>query len=170
MLAISFQGALRESELLNLEPKDFDFNNWDETSPLTFKVIGKGNKSRQVFINSDVALTLRHYIEEVKLNLGLNDYNFKLFSNKGNGIGARRWQIILSDISFRAIGKRVHPHMIRHSFAMYAHDELKWTLEMIGKYLGHSSLQVTTIYARTSTKQLSEAFNKDFNKIEDRDE
>lgn len=50
------------------------------------------------------------------------------------------------------VGKRVHPHMLRHSFA----SRLRAAgapLELICEALGHSSIEVTMIYAHLSTRR-----------------
>lgn len=169
MLAISFQGALREMELLNITPNDCNFKKWfeNQNEPLEIRVLGKGNKQRIIYVSPDIAQELVEYIEKVKFNLTFDEKedknSFKLFSNKGNGIKARRWRELINQTSEKALGKKIHPHQLRHSFAMYAKDNLCWSLEKISKYLGHSSLQVTTIYAKTTDPELKKAFEEGMN-------
>ena len=169
MLAITFQGALRESELLSLTPLNFQWKEWleNQDSILEGTITGKRNKKRKIYLAPGIASKLYDYIEVVKSQLSFSEgedkNSFRLFSNSGNGIGARRWREILGKVSLKAIGRKIHPHLLRHSFAMYAKDVLGWSLEKISKYLGHSSLQTTLIYARTTDPELKNSFNQAFN-------
>jgi len=57
------------------------------------------------------------------------------------------------------IQKRVHPHLLRHSVATTL-LERGMPLELIQKFLGHSKIETTQIYAESTTKRLKESYRK----------
>ncbi len=160
MVAISFQGALRMQELLSLSSNSFRFTKWhkDTREPLEVIVKGKRNKIRIVNCSPDLARKIKEYIHKLQEieTLEKEDLIFR--------ISPSRWWQILGKVSKKSTEKneKVNPHMLRHSFAMYAKDELGWTLQLISKYLGHKNIATTMIYARTTDKELKAKFKEGF--------
>lgn len=158
MVGLSFQGALRVDELLHIKSNSFRWIKWKENQeePLELVVLGKRNKKRVVNLTPDLAMEVRSYIKKLQviINLEPDDLIFN--------IGYRRWHDILNATSKRIIGRNVGTHIFRHSFAMYAKDVMKWSIEKISKYLGHASIQTTMIYARTTDLDIKESFKKGF--------
>ena len=165
MLALSFQGGLRRDELFKLTPGSFRFKEWKENpdEPLDIIVLGKRNKKRIVNVTSDVAYKIKEYIEELQ-NIKEIEKDDPLFysSISGKPLSSKRWEDILESIGKRALDKHVTPHMLRHSCAMYLKDNLGWSIEKIAKYLGHSSIQTTMIYARTTDLEIKKSFKEGF--------
>ena len=55
------------------------------------------------------------------------------------------------------ITKRVYPHLLRHSVATTL-LERGMPIEQIQKFLGHSKLETTQLYAESSTQMMRESF------------
>lgn len=158
MVAISFQGGLRMDELLSIEPLDFRWSKWkkDPLEPGDLVVKGKRNKQRVVNMSPELMKLIRDYIQKLQTMQDMEKED-KLFT-----LNKSTWQKLLADQSRKILGKAIHPHVLRHSLAMYCKDELKWPLERISKYLGHKSLQTTLIYVQTSDAEIKEAFKEGF--------
>jgi len=57
------------------------------------------------------------------------------------------------------ITKRVYPHLLRHSVATTL-LERGMPIEQIQKFLGHSKLETTQLYAESSTEMLRESYQR----------
>jgi len=57
------------------------------------------------------------------------------------------------------IGKDVHPHMLRHTFATDLYRETK-NIRLVQKALGHASLGTTMIYTHIVDDELEDALRK----------
>jgi len=57
------------------------------------------------------------------------------------------------------ISKRVYPHLLRHSVATTLFERGK-PIEQMQKFLGHSKLTTTQVYAESSTAMMRESSQK----------
>ena len=72
----------------------------------------------------------------------------------------RRIQHILKETAEQAeITKRVYPHLLRHSVATTL-LERGMPIEQIQKFLGHSKLETTQVYAESSTAMMRESYQR----------
>jgi integrase/recombinase XerD len=140
----------RVSEFVSLKVEDLFF---DELMILIEK--GKGGKSRYVPVLAELA-------QELKTHLGSRQTGYIFESNQHTKFTARRIQQIVKDTAQRAgITKKVHPHLLRHTVATFL-LERGMPLEQIQKFLGHSKIETTQIYAESSTEMMKEGFKKAF--------
>jgi len=139
IMMFAYTGA-RLSEIVNLTWKDINFKE------KTVKFYGKGKKERIVPLHPELAemlLELRHELGTTRI------FN----------ISKRRIQQIIAKISDFSIGKKIHPHQLRHTFATIL---LKKGVDLrtIQELLGHAKLDTTQIYMHVSNKQKQEAIKK----------
>jgi integrase/recombinase XerD len=72
----------------------------------------------------------------------------------------RRIQQIIKETAEQAqITKRVYPHLLRHSVATTL-LERGMPIEQIQKFLGHSKLETTQLYAESSTEMMRESYQR----------
>lgn len=143
-----FQTGTRVSEFVNLRVKDFFL---DESMLLINK--GKGGKSRYVPILPDLA-------QELRTHLGERATGYLFESNRNLPYSARRVQQIVKETAEKAkIKKRVYPHLLRHSVATTL-LERGMPIEQIQKFLGHSKLETTQVYAESTTEMIKESYRK----------
>ncbi len=143
-----FQTGTRVSEFINIRVRDFFF---DETMILIHKA--KGGKSRYVPILPDLA-------QELRTHLGDRATGYLFESNRNLPYSARRVQQIVKEIAEKAkIKKRVYPHLLRHSVATTL-LERGMPIEQIQKFLGHSKLETTQVYAESTTEMIKESYRK----------
>lgn len=147
MVLLSFYCGLRSSELLQLRISNFDFEK------KLVKVIGKGNKERTIPVVPELLEKIAKYINS-ELE---KDHTFdKLFPLSG-----RYWRKTMASVSKKAIGKAVHPHLLRHSCGTYMYQR-GMDIRAIQEFLGHSSIQTTQIYTHLNTEELSEKVEEAF--------
>jgi len=136
LIATLWRAGLRIAEALALEPRDND------NGVLRVRE-GKGRKSRVVALDPEALAVLQVWLRR-KAQLGIGG---PLFSTlKGGPLLASYVRNLLPRLAKRAgIGKRVHAHGLRHTFASELADE-KTDIRVIQAALGHASLEVTHRY------------------------
>src|SRR6266446_2913631 len=73
---------------------------------------------------------------------------------------SRRIQQIVKETATQAeITKHVYPHLLRHSVATTL-LERGMPIEQIQKFLGHSKLETTQLYAESSTQMMRESYQR----------
>ena len=117
-----------------------------ESVPTEFCVMGKGRKQRILVISEQTSEVLRGVIS-----------NGKIFGKEWN---TREIQRAVKKAGVRGkIGKNVHPHMLRHTFATKMLNDGA-DIEALRKMLGHSFLATTQIYTHVTDERLREVWQK----------
>lgn len=140
----------RLSEVAQLNVADLDFNNRSVT------VTGKGNKERPVYFSIRARLMLQEYIKERKGGEGL----FVSSKTPYLPLKPRAIQRIIHGLSVRAgLDARVHPHLLRHTFATHALNS-GMDVTAIQQLLGHENISTTQIYAAMNEDVIRHQYNK----------
>lgn len=144
ILRLMANAGLRTSEVITLRKGDFRF---DEDRVIIR--CGKGGKDRVVPLTN---ATLRALAEQWTSHMGVDDPLFDLTRQAVYALVQRYTE--------RAgIERHVHPHQLRHSFAVYS---LKSGMDLrtLQSILGHTHLNTTAIYLRlTADDVVTEARN-----------
>jgi integrase/recombinase XerD len=113
----------------------------------------KGGKARTVALVPEVLASLQAH-------LAGRDQGWILPSYAGDHLTPRRVQYILDSIAKKAgIDRRVHPHLLRHSHAVWALDS-GISVYDLQKQLGHSSILTTAIYLESAPSHRRDAYIK----------
>ena len=155
LLELIYASGLRVSELAKLNLEDVDLESRE------IRVWGKGLKERVVLMGKPAQETLASYLNEARPKLTGKRQTSALFLNRdGERLLERRVQKIFEEYAKRAgIGKRVHPHMLRHTFATHLLDGGA-DLRVVQELLGHSSLSSTQIYTHVTRSQARKIYLK----------
>jgi len=144
ILEVLFSTGLRVSELVKLNRDQIDLRRRE------FGVIGKGGRSRVVFLSQRAADWLKKYLD------GREDSTQPLFIGREMRLTARSVQRIVAKYGRKArLPIEITPHVIRHSFAtdlLMAGADIRSVQEM----LGHKNISTTQIYTHITNKQLRE--------------
>jgi len=155
LLELLYASGFRVSELvsLNLEQVNLDTNE--------SRVWGKGAKERVVLMGKPAARALITYLRQGRSKLFGTRIRMTsaLFINRyGKRLTERRVQRILEKYTnIAGIGKRVYPHMLRHTFATHLLDGGA-DLRVVQELLGHASLSSTQIYTHVSKSQAKKVY------------
>jgi len=155
LIELLYASGLRVSELvnLNLEQINLDTNE--------IRVWGKGSKERMVLMGKPAAEALRAYLQQGRPKLfgtRIRMTNALFINRYGGRLTERRVQRILEKYAHIAgIGKRVHPHMLRHTFATHLLDGGA-DLRVVQELLGHASLSSTQIYTHVTRSQARKVY------------
>jgi site-specific recombinase XerD len=166
LLTLLYDTGARVQELVDLTPSQLRFD-----KPYTVKLVGKGNKARIVPLMEPTKQVLQRYMEERRL-LESSANMYPLFYNK------RRQKLTRAGVNYilakykakaRENNKSLIPevltcHCLRHTKAMHL-LQAGVNLVYIRDLLGHSSVQVTEIYAKVDSKQKREAIERAYTDV-----
>ena len=153
LLELLYASGLRVSELVSLTLGQVSF----DTNEI--RVLGKGSKERLVLMGEPAAEALRNYLEQGRAKLLGEKKSDALFLNRyGQRLTERQVQRMLQQYAKKAgIGKRVHPHLLRHTFATHLLDGGA-DLRVVQELLGHARLSSTQIYTHVTKSQAKKTY------------
>ena len=140
LFTVMYRGGLRISEALDLRPKDVDL-----TAGTVTVLHGKGDKRRVVGLDDGALAMVMRWLDR-RAQLGINGRHVLFCTLHGDPLDDSYVRHALRRAAKRAgIEKRVHPHGLRHAHAAELMSE-GVPANVIQQQLGHSSLQVTSVY------------------------
>jgi integrase/recombinase XerC len=154
LLELLYASGLRVSELVNLDLGEVDL----DTNEI--RVWGKGSKERMVLMGKPASEAVSNYLGRGRPKLlGDKKKTNALFINRyGQRIPERRVQKMLEGYAKKAgIEKRVHPHILRHTFATHLLDGGA-DLRVVQELLGHARLSSTQIYTHVTKSQARKVY------------
>jgi len=160
MLILLYDTGARIQEILDIKLKDLQFSD----SPIV-TVTGKGGKTRNVNLMQNTVKHLKKYISVFHPDKAMydDDYLFYTVHIDGNKRmtedNARKRVKEYGEIArkqCKEIPEDVHPHLFRHSRAMHLYQQ-GMPLPLISKWLGHSEVETTQIYATADTEMKRKA-------------
>ena len=160
MLEMLYSTGMRVGELagrMNVSEVDF--------STSLARVRGKGRKERMVPIGEPALRALEAYLErrwgafpDSRTNDGMQAPLF--LNRRGTRLSSRSMARILDKYARASgMGKRISPHVMRHTFATHLLDAGA-DLRAIQELLGHKSLSTTQKYTSLSLSKLLEVYDK----------
>jgi integrase/recombinase XerD len=153
LVELLYGAGLRVSEAVGLERAAIDL---DER---LVRCTGKGGKERVVPIGRRAAEALRRYLARGRPFLDRRHRPELFLNSRGGGLTRAGAFLILRTLAQRAglEPSRVHPHLLRHSFATHLLDggaDLRSVQEM----LGHADLATTELYTHVTDKRRRDAY------------
>ena len=149
MLELFYSSGLRLSELCALRWRDLHL---DEG---LVDVRGKGGKERIVPVGSHARAALREW----RADTGAGDDAPVFPGRGGKPISPRTVQIRMRQLAQRqGLFKRVHPHLLRHSFASHV-LESSGDLRGVQELLGHADISTTQIYTHLDFGHLAKVYD-----------
>lgn len=137
--------GLRVSEAVNLRLEDIDL------AEGTLRVIGKGDKERQVYLKPNLLRALKEYIAE-------SNPGTYLFSGRGGDSTITRRNVegrLKKYVKAAGLPDLVTPHTLRHSIAV--HYLINGApITFVQRLLGHASLVTTGVYTRLTDQMTKE--------------
>ena len=148
LLELFYSSGLRLSELCGLHWRDLHLDDG------LVHVLGKGSKQRIVPLGSHARTALGEWKRE---SGGTADT--PVFPGRKGPITPRAVQLRLRQLAQRqGLFKRVHPHLLRHSFASHI-LESSGDLRGVQELLGHADIATTQIYTHLDYQHLSRVYD-----------
>jgi integrase/recombinase XerC len=153
MFELMYSSGLRLAETVSLNVGDVDLNE------ALVQVTGKGAKQRVVPVGTVACKWLRRWLGERPAQA--SGHETALFvSRRGTRLTARAVQARLERWArIQGLGRPVHPHMLRHSFASHM-LESSGDLRAVQELLGHADISTTQIYTHLDFQHLAEVYDR----------
>lgn len=176
LVSFLFEAGLRLGEALGIKLEDVQ----EIADQGKISLVSRENKNgarvkrhsdRSVFLPPSLVKETIEYVTEDLTDLG-TDYLFVTLNgkNKGQPMTPASVESLFQRLSDR-VGFHVHPHMLRHGFAVEKLNSGNWGLADIKAYLGHTSISSTETYAKYSNEKKYEmirGFLDDHSKVYER--
>lgn len=151
ILETLYSTGLRRAELCGLDLNDIDF-----CAETVMVRQGKGGRDRVVPIGATALRALRRYLREARPRLLSREEEPAVFlaSITRRRLGAKALNVIIRKHSEAAgFGKRVTPHLLRHTCATHLLRGGAATPD-VQAILGHASIGTTQIYTRVAVEDV----------------
>jgi integrase/recombinase XerC len=157
LILAMYSAGLRISELVSLSLSKLD------SDLAGGRVIGKGDKERFVFFSDEAREALAAYLPErqARIRAGGKSSTDRVFINRNGraiSIPGVRW-IIARYAEHSGLGKHIHPHSLRHSFATHLVNS-GCDVRVVQELLGHASLSTTQRYTHVDIERLKKVYAK----------
>jgi len=149
-----YSAGIRVSELVGLDLDDIDFISG------VIKVFGKGSKERMVPIGEPALRAIRRYLDQRQKSVKVREKRAVFLNAAGRRLTDRSVRRVIDKyIKVCAVGEKISPHSLRHSFATHLLDRGA-DLRSVQELLGHMNLSTTQIYTHVTTERLKSVYDK----------
>lgn len=140
--------GMRLSELCNIQITDIIEDR--------LTIIGKGNKQRVVYLNSNCLKAIDDYLKVRGTAKAPEDDKYLFLSKRKTHIGARTIEVLvkkhIENAGFK--DKKYTPHKLRHSAATIMFKHGKADIRSVQSILGHESISTTELYTHVDDDML----------------
>ena len=158
-IAELFYGSgLRRAELAAINLIDLPASTAGLQENFLLRVLGKGNKVREVPVGRQARLALLEWLR-LRPEIAAADEPALFVSQRGNRLSTHQIGVRLAEWGQKlGIRSRVHPHKLRHSCASHF-LEGAGDLRAVQELLGHANLSTTQIYTHLDFQHLAKVYD-----------
>lgn len=154
MVQIYYDTGLRLMELIKVKREDID------TKTHHMRGIGKKNKEFNVHYSRDTAIKIWKWLKEDRKDPKKKGYKYPFLLIRRDGQRyvnqASAFRHKLKDYAKKIIGKKIHPHLIRHALGYTLRAEKDWDLEQVRAKLRHTNIATTQIYTEATEQEIEQ--------------
>ena len=154
LLELLYATGIRVSECVAIKVDDVSFTLG------TVLVHGKGQKDRYVPFGEHCRHTLEKYLEIRAMVMAQNNkqHHFLWINHEGGALTDRGVRFILDKLIRSASDQmKLHPHMLRHSFATHMLNHGA-DLRAVQELLGHAQISSTQVYTHVTKERLKTVY------------
>lgn len=158
LLEFMYATGCRVSEAVGADLDDIDLD------VRAARLMGKGSKQRLVPVGGCACTAMRRYLElsrpvlEAKDRSGRPERRAVFLNKRGRRMSRQSvWEVVKAAGERARIGKPLHPHTLRHSFATHL-IQGGADVRTVQELLGHASVTTTQIYTHVSPESLIEMY------------
>ena len=152
LFELAYSSGLRLSELASLDVEGLDLARGE------VRVLGTGAKERIVPVGTQARAALDRWIAS-RAAWAAPEATALFIGRRGRRLTPRAIERRLAERAIRSgLGKHVHPHMLRHSFASHLLQS-SGDLRAVQELLGHSSIASTQVYTHLDFQALAKVYD-----------
>lgn len=145
IISLMLHSGLRANEVVEL--KKSNYNSKDKL----LIVFGKGQKERIVPIGQTTGQYLDEFIEEYSKYYYFRNEEYLFVNSARKRITYNAIRLMIDRVAKRSKVKRLHPHLLRHTFATRYLIKTKGDITSLKTILGHTSLKMVENYLHLAT-------------------
>lgn len=156
---LMLDAGLRVGEVVKLRCSHLYFNDLPVKSLILTPSITKNHRERSVHVSSRLTESMRKYFSSWLLTNLVNDTSFCFYvTDSAIPITTRQVENIINSAAEKVLGRRINPHMLRHTFASRL---LRVTnMRTVQELLGHNCITSTQIYTHPNEDDKKKAVDK----------
>jgi len=159
MIMLMGDTGIRVGEMVQLRQVDVYMNEAPVHTLHIREEISKSKAGRMVPLNTSILWLLNAMRSSLRNRGCLRTTSFIFVTNDSEkNITVRQVERIVAKISYAAIGRTIHPHVLRHTFATRAMRVA--STRVVQQLLGHKSLTSTQVYTHPNSTDLTDAIEK----------
>ncbi len=159
MFLLMLDAGLRVGEVVQLRIYDLWFNREPVTSITISSEIAKNKTERIIPVSVRLSNAFKNMDRYTWTPYGKTGFDYAFTSNFRTGLlTTRQVERIIRSAALKAIGRPVHPHMLRHTFATRLMR--KTNSRVVQELLGHSSMTSTQIYTHPNEDDKKKAIDQ----------
>jgi site-specific recombinase XerD len=152
--------GLRKAEICTLRVRDLK----TYRNQAVIDVTGKGNRFRRLPLKDETLLSIQDYLKASKNGTGPDYPLFRTLGKHGpyeqTGLTPKAVDCLIKSAGRKAlIRKRIHPHVMRHTFATTLLDK-GVDLKTVQDLMGHSHIRTTERYLHSTDDRKVEAIGR----------
>jgi len=153
LFELAYSSGLRLAELAGIDVSRLDLVTGE------VRVWGKGAKERIVPVGAAAIAAIRAWLP-VRAGMPKAEPEALFVGRSGKRITPRTIERRLAEWAVKqGLGRHVHPHMLRHSFASHVLQS-SGDLRAVQEMLGHASIASTQVYTHLDFQYLAKAYDK----------
>lgn len=159
IVELLYGAGLRLAELIGLDLRPGrDGGGWIDLADATAHVLGKGSKRRSVPVGAAALRALEAWLA-LRDTLAAPGETALFVGRRGARLGATSLRSGLARAALAAgLPTRVHPHMLRHSFASHLLQS-SGDLRAVQELLGHANIATTQVYTQLDFQHLAKVYD-----------
>ena len=156
---LMLDAGLRVGEVVALQMSDLYYNEIPVESLVIRPEIAKTKKERVIPVSERLRCALEEYNEEPPWP-GIESIGWAAFGvwPRGKQLTTRQVERIIRKAAMDSIGRPIHPHVLRHTFA--SRLMRKTNARIVMELLGHSQMSSTQIYMSPNGDDLKKAITE----------
>jgi len=155
---IMLEAGLRVGEVVRLKLSDLFYLDNPVNTIVISEAISKNKHERQIPVSNRLHFALEAYKDSLGTNgLYCPQRSAFLGYQLDNPITTRQIERIIKTASQKAIGREIHPHVLRHTFATRL--MCCTNLRVVQELLGHKHITSTQIYLHPGQDEMKTAIN-----------